>query len=154
MEEMYRLFVTNNQEPDIVGLIAYSLYKREKIDYIDNRKPAKDELRAFVQASGLPMQIARYKEDAQKVLASTIDNVMDNSLKSIEINPLGENFFSESSIQGFLNDKLPSKSRNVWWNIQGTFWFYVILAAVLFLIQVIFNDKYQSIGQMLRMWFT
>lgn len=153
MEEMYRLFVPNIEEPDIEGLIAYSLYKREKIDFIDNKTPSSEELQTFVNACGLPMQINRYKEQAQQVLAATIDDAIDevmDELNSVKISPLGENYFSES----YLDEKFPSKKRTVWWNIQGTFWFYVILALLLIVIQVIWSDKYHSIGEMLKMWLT
>lgn len=61
---------------DTVGLVAYAIYKRHKRDYVArvlterSEPPTADQIGAFVDAAGLPDQIARYRDAALAVIGA------------------------------------------------------------------------------------
>lgn len=78
---IFRDLVTH--EDDFVGMVAYSLYKRQKIEWIakfrvdNNRDPSDDEVEnGFSKVSNLPSQIQWYKGEA----VSLLDNFLDEAL--------------------------------------------------------------------------
>lgn len=81
-------------ENDFQGLVAYGLYKRHKIDYINQLKEEKkkdditdEELECFHLASNTPSQLAAYHMQAANLLSETFIAEMqfqvDNEIKNV-----------------------------------------------------------------------
>lgn len=76
-----------NGDDDIVGLLAYSLYKKEKISWIQNfkkshdkRDPNEEEISSFHDACNTKERLSSYKKDAVSLLTMvTADTTKKNS---------------------------------------------------------------------------
>ena len=71
----YRRFVEEQEDSiDLIGHVAYSLFKRDKLALIDwyhatvGRAPTDDELNAFIAGSLLDDRLASYNSTAQEIL--------------------------------------------------------------------------------------
>lgn len=76
---------------DIVGHIAYSLYKAEKVEFIEsfkkdhgNNEPTEQDLEPFHRATSLKSSIERYRFIASNILGETLNNVLQESIQDIE----------------------------------------------------------------------
>lgn len=73
---------TQDSESEVLGLIAYGLYKREKRQWMDtfcqekNRRPNEDDLRDFYR-TWTPAHIEFVKNSASSVLAEFAQDVID-----------------------------------------------------------------------------
>lgn len=71
---------------DVVGALAYALYKEEKIAYISsfkeehNRDPNEQELQAFHRVSNGQPRIEAYKIQAEGLLQKFLDDVLASEL--------------------------------------------------------------------------
>jgi hypothetical protein len=65
-------------ESDLVGLLAYGLYKQNKRDWLiahkarDGREPTQAETDAFILGERIPRRIATYRRLAEDMLASDV----------------------------------------------------------------------------------
>ena len=119
---------------DIVGHIAYSLYKQDKVEYINRfkeengREPGEDELKPFHDASCLDGSIERYKESAINLLGSFLDETLSQTAHQLE-----------TEYEKHLEDVIkPLKTK--WWeaiiqSVIGAFVFAILLAAFVFIYQ-------------------
>ena len=77
-------------ESDLVGLIAYAIYKKHKIEFItsikeeEKREPTEDECNAFFKASTTESQLAQYRNDAESILSDVVANTTNEELKNFE----------------------------------------------------------------------
>lgn len=77
-------------EEDLVGLIAYGIYKRHKIEYItrikeeQKREPTDEEFNAFFIASTTSSQLEKYRSQAENMLLEMAGNITDNELRQYE----------------------------------------------------------------------
>ncbi len=68
----YAVFVLDKD--DMVGHVAYALYKRDKLDFCESvrerhvRDATSTELDAFIHAANLPMRIQAYRAEAESAL--------------------------------------------------------------------------------------
>lgn len=119
---------------DIVGHVAYSLYKNDKIQYINQfkeengREPKEGELKPFHDASCLEGSIERYKESAITLIGSFLDETLADTTRQIEDN-------YETHLRNIIK---PLKTK--WWeailqSVIGAFVFSLILAAFVFIYQ-------------------
>lgn len=76
---------------DIIGHIAYALYKEDKIDYISRFKeehngnePDEDDLKPFNDISSTESSIDKYKYIASRILQSFLDNTLEETKLQIE----------------------------------------------------------------------
>ncbi|MEZ8657735.1 hypothetical protein AB6D68_01335 [Vibrio cyclitrophicus] len=76
---------------DVFGIVAYSVYKRQKIDFINQatsedgkEHPTKEELATFTEISNSEPQLAFYEEAAASLLQNYTDITESESLKEIE----------------------------------------------------------------------
>lgn len=71
---------------DIVGALAYALYKEEKLQFItefeekNSREPSDEELACFHQTSNLPARLISYQGRAQGLLEDFLDDVLASEL--------------------------------------------------------------------------
>lgn len=91
MERHYSFIYTDlvHNESDMIGHIAYSLYKREKISYIETfrrekgRGPSDKELEAYCQSCKNPQRIQSYKKEATDLLQRFINISFDETSKQM-----------------------------------------------------------------------
>lgn len=74
-----------NDENDFIGKIAYSIYKEDKISYINtffdsNHRPTQEELRNFHEISSTDSSIERYRLQAENLLQQFLDNTLSEAL--------------------------------------------------------------------------
>jgi len=88
-------------ESDIVGAIAYSIYKARKIEYIrefesDNgRNPSDSELREFRRTANLPGQLDDYRDKAERYLDQFCEAVLAERVRVAEQELLKSTFVRE-----------------------------------------------------------
>ena len=75
---------------DILGIIAYSFYKQQKIEFIQafrerhSRNPNDDELQTFFITSNSPASLASYRTKAEALSREFIDAVLGEQLEAIQ----------------------------------------------------------------------
>lgn len=79
---IYKELVTN--EDDLVGAIAYSLYKRHKIEYINQcvaetgEPPTDEQLAEFRRTSSSPTSLESYRHKADMLLSNLLSFATEN----------------------------------------------------------------------------
>ena len=86
---IYRQLVKD--ESDVVGHIAYSLYKADKISFIEdykkkheNQEPSDERFEHFHESCCLPANIQRYRMQAVEILQGFVDDTLEETTKQIE----------------------------------------------------------------------
>lgn len=75
---------------DLVGLIAYSLYKREKLDFVEaqhakhGRIPTSDELQVFYELVNMPAQVEALRTRSATLLEQVTEAVLDETVQQLE----------------------------------------------------------------------
>jgi hypothetical protein len=75
---------------DLVGLICYSLYKRDKLDFIERhrvnhgRDPTYDELQVFYQLIDTPGQIEALRTRSATLLEQVTEVVLEEAVQQME----------------------------------------------------------------------
>lgn len=132
---------------DIIGHIAYALYKEDKIEYITKFKqenggvePTEEDLKPFNTISCTQSSLDKYKFIASCILQTFLDNSLDESKKDVEenmnrnhleqikraIEPIKPASIGKSYIHGILQ------------SIIGAFAFMILLCGLLFILK--FSD--------------
>lgn len=128
-------------ESDIVGHIAYALYKHDKLEYIvhfaesHGSDPTEEELEAFHDISSRPDSVSKYRLVASHIISDFLDNALKESIKRIEAdcsNHMAE-IFQES-----IRPLLPKRKSTAFWHgvlqsVAGAFIFALIVAAFVFI---------------------
>lgn len=75
------------KDSDLIGHVAYSLYKKSKIEYIEKqvslgKTPTDSELIPFNDISSSESSIERYKLKATFIIQGFIENMLDEELES------------------------------------------------------------------------
>lgn len=128
---------------DIVGHVAYSLYKADKVQYINQfkeengREPKEDELKPFHDASCLEGSIDGYKETAVSILKGFLDRTLSETVHDLELD-VQENY--KDNIKEVIAPLVPKSKARQYWNgvsqsIVGALLFALIVAAFAFIIQ-------------------
>jgi len=85
-----------NDEGDMAGHVAYALYKRDKLKFIDafrldkGRRPTEDELEAFIVTANLSLRVSAYRSEAEQSLEVFAQEVLGESTREIELRYQGE----------------------------------------------------------------
>lgn len=85
----YSLYVRH--EADLIGLVAYSLYKQHKISFLKNehvrtKKPATPEIvKAFCDAYSEPNQVALLRGKAENLLEELNEELLDDAVNGLNI---------------------------------------------------------------------
>lgn len=137
---IYEKLVEN--ENDIIGHIAYSLYKADKIKYIKSFQQThstaeiqEDDLRPFHEISCIDNTIDRYRLQAVQILQNFLDNALSEATVQIE----KDTEKRQKEILADIIDPLKPKSKGqIFWNgvlqsILGAFIFAIIVAAFAFI---------------------
>ncbi len=126
---------------DIIGHIAYALYKDEKVEYIsrfkkehDGKEPDEDDLKPFNDISSSESSINKYKYIASGILQSFLENTLEETKYQIEEG------LSRNHIE-LIRDAIkpitpPSKLKGCLYSIMqsilGAFSFSVLMCALVF----------------------
>ncbi|MDY0142843.1 MAG: hypothetical protein RBR97_13215 [Bacteroidales bacterium] len=134
-------------EYDILGHIAYSIYKQQKIDHIEDfkkengKEPSDQELIPFNKFTLSKTSIEGYRIQAERILQSFTDNILEETIIEVE-NDCKKNQ-SELLNEIIKPIKPPSKGRFFWngvlQSIIGAFMFSAIIAVFVIINQT--RDK-------------
>lgn len=128
-------------DADIVGHIAYALYKSDKINYIEHFKesqkkdPTEDDLNAFHDVSSQSESVKKYRFVAAHILRDFLDNSLEESLEEIERDC---NDRHADILKEVIQPLLPKKKSTIFWHgvfqsVAGAFLFALIVAAFVFI---------------------
>lgn len=118
-------------DDDVVGLIAYGIYKKHKIEYItkikdeQGREPSDGEFNSFISASTTESQLKNYRSQAETMLSEMVGNIANEELRRYEDEML-RNYKSE------ITSCLPSNKKTVWLSIAASF-----IASLLFSLSLV-----------------
>lgn len=141
---IYRKLVQDRD--DIVGHVAYSLYKENKIQFIENFKkehggiePGDKDFEAFHKISCLPDNINNYKRSAVELLRSFMNELLAEEAKEIENNVFRNH---EDMLKRIVSELKPVKKS--WWrelgmSILSTLVIILFIAFISFLLSL--SDK-------------
>lgn len=143
MERKYNqiyLKITEN-EYDIVGHIAYALYKKHKIEFIENfRKqnncnPTEEDLQSFHESSSLDSSIQRFRLEAENILSLFVDELFKNEISEIE-EKLKENQLSnfKEAVKPLVPSGFVSFVKSVFQNVISNIVTIVLLGLFIFIL--------------------
>ena len=78
-----------NDEGDMAGHVAYALYTRDKLTFIETfrldkgRLPRDDELDAFIVTANLDLRVSAYRSEAERSLEVFVQEVLEESTGEI-----------------------------------------------------------------------
>lgn len=166
MERHYNFIYQDivQSEGDMVGHIAYSLYKREKISFIeefkkkhDGRGPSDEELEKYHESCCVPQRIESYRKDATALLQNFIGISFDETSKQILSDFSKE---QEAQLKNAITPLLPPKDE--WPEKETLGWRYfhgimqgligaillpVLIGIILFAITHSLNDVWLALGK-------
>ncbi len=128
-------------DTDIVGHIAYALYKSDKVNYIENfkesnkREPTDEDLDAFHSVSSQIESVRKYRFVAAHILRDFLDNSLDESIEKIEQDCANRH---AEILKDVIKPLLPKKKSTTFWHgvlqsVAGAFIFAIIVAAFVFI---------------------
>lgn len=87
---IFRQLIQNDH--DFVGMVAYTLYKKQKIEWIEQfqadnggREPEEAELAQFYRISNMPSQLKAYREQAIDLLDQFLDYALSDKVEEIRL---------------------------------------------------------------------
>lgn len=119
-------------EDDLVGLVAYGIYKRHKIEFITEiketkmRDPNDDECASFFVSSTTESQLKKYRNDAEALLSDMVMNAAGEEIQEYEREMLRE-------YQDNIKKALPSNTKSVLLSVLAAFIFSLIAGMFFFL---------------------
>lgn len=123
-----------DDENDIIGLVAYALYKQHKIEFfkkarIENNgnEPTEEAIRAFIQSSSTDSQIKKYRAEAESILSDVVINVTREQINQAEREMLDS---YQTKIREAVKEETPGKGQTIFLNVVGTALFSVIITLV------------------------
>ena len=137
-------------ERDVVGHIAYALYKSSKIRHIEkykeennNREPTEEVLERFHSISCQDDQIERYKLQATAILQDFLDNTLAETTQKIE----AENKAKQLEILKQVNSIKPKGfMHGVWQGLAASGLFMVFFSAIMFVVLMSSHEYTFTIG--------
>ena len=81
-----------SEDADLIGFVAYSIYKRHKIEFItefkklnSEKSPTESDCEAFRIASTTPSQIEKYKNEAESMLQEIVGTIAKEEVARLEM---------------------------------------------------------------------
>ncbi len=119
---------------DIIGLVAYALYKQHKIEFfnkvrIENggEEPSEEAIKAFIQSSSTDSQIKKYRAEAEGILSDVVINVTREQINQAEREMLDS---YQAKIREAVKAETPGKGLTITLNVVGTALFSVLITLV------------------------
>lgn len=137
-----------NDETDIFGHIAYALYKRDKVKFIESfkangKEPTEEDLELFHQISCLETTLDRYQVQASVIMDAFLNEVLKKHRSDIE-----KKYVEEQNKR--LGEVVRPLKPNFWYgvlqSIIGAFIFAIILAAFAFVYTFSKSDSSVVVG--------
>lgn len=150
---IYSNLVEDNN--DIVGHIAYALYKADKIHFIENFKhensgaePDEKDLKLFHSTTSCPGNLERYKLTAIHILQNFTNDTLHEMIQEIEQDAINRNKQELSQIISPLKPPGIAKSylHGITQSVLGAIVFMVLIAGLLFMISLSTNQYVFKIG--------
>lgn len=136
-------------DDDLVGLIAYGLYKRHKIEFItsirdnEGRVPTQEECHSFFVSSTTDSQLNKYRDQAETLLYSMVVNVAGEDLDKRENDMLKD-------YQNNIKAVLPSNKKTIALSVISSLIFSFILAIFFILGQTSERSTNASVSKMIQ----
>lgn len=141
-----------NEENDFIGKIAYSIYKEDKINFINSfystndRNPTQDELKWFHEISSTDSSIERYRLQAENLLQQFLDNTLSEAL-----NDATDEIRSNQIL--LIRDEVSKIKPAGFWtgvlqNVMATIALTGILALIVLIINFTTEGFWQTIGNL------
>jgi hypothetical protein len=135
-----------DSEDDIHGIISYSVYKRQKIQFIKDFKeknkkdPEVSDLQSFNDISTSVSQLEFYKCEATVLTSSFLSDVLDEDLKEREA------FFS-AKVHSEISNIKPSHLLDIVKSAAGSFLFILLTGVLYFSVWSLSTSPIKVIGQ-------
>lgn len=106
-------------DDDIIGMVAYGIYKKHKIEFIESiksahdREPNADEWHAFAISTNTESQRDKYVAQAETMLATFVMNSAGEQIKNSERKMLEQ-------YRANIKAVLPSNAKTVWLSVLGS----------------------------------
>lgn len=123
-------------ENDIIGHVAYSLYKSGKADYISNfkaehgKEPEEEDLEHFHRMSCMEDEIFRYRMQATSILRNFTNNTLSSTIRQIEDDTIANH---KESLKEVVSEMKPA---GFWYgvgqSVVGALLFMLLMCIVLF----------------------
>ncbi|WP_295731391.1 hypothetical protein [uncultured Muribaculum sp.] len=124
-------------ENDLIGLIAYGLYKKHKIEFIESFKaanagqePSVSDCMAFIHASCAPTQLKQYRDSAATLLQKMTMAAAREEIDRFEDAMLRD---YRNDLREIVHDEQPKWWSSVIYSVIGAFVFSLIAALFVFL---------------------
>ena len=114
---------------DVIGLLAYSIYKQHKIEFIEDFKnkkgsaPTDADIENFIMSSVTQSQLEKYKESAYTILSETVADAVQDEMGRMS-------FDFQNAIEPVIKKHSSSWGKTVFLNVIGSFVFSIILVIV------------------------
>lgn len=115
-------------ENDMIGHIAYSLYKSNKVQYVENfrnenegKNPSEDDLDTFHKAT--ITTVAAYRTQAEQLLSNFIQFTLEETINDIDEDLKRE---QENTLKSIIKPLIPPKPKGPW----DGFWMSVLVKSV------------------------
>lgn len=124
---IYRHLVSSPE--DLIGLLAYSIYKQHKIEFIEDFKkkkgcaPTDADIEGFIMSSVTPSQLEKYKESANTILSETVADAVQDEMERMS-------FDFQNAIEPVVKKHSSSWFKTVLLNVLGSFVFSIILVII------------------------
>jgi hypothetical protein len=119
-------------DDDIIGMVAYGIYKKHKIEFIESiksahgREPNQDEWHAFTLSTNTGSQRSKYISQAETMLATFVMDTAGEQIKDAEHDMLEQ-------YQANIKAALPSNLKTILLSVLGSFIFSVVITVALIL---------------------
>jgi hypothetical protein len=129
---------------DILGHIAYALYKSEKIEFIENfkaenhRDPNEEDLKNFHLMTCSAGSIDRFKQSANAILQNFLNDILQQSIQEIQTDAtLNQKKYFQEALEEVKPQTLgKSYFHGIMQSVIGAFIFLVLIAALIFALDV------------------
>lgn len=124
-------------DSDLIGHIAYSLYKKSKIEFIEKNKSkgsavTDNDLVPFNDFSSSDSSIESYRIKAEIIMQGFIENVLQEELESYKEQVINQ---QANILENIIEPLKPKFWQGVWISLVAAFIFALLLAAIGFIIQ-------------------
>lgn len=138
---IYSSLVESNS--DIVGHIAYALYKADKIHFIEKFKkdnsdnePCESDLKPFHDTTSCPGNLERYKLTAVQILQNFTNETLSEMIQEIEQDAINRN---KSELSKIIEPLKPMSIRKSYFHgvvqsVIGAAVFMILISALLFFV--------------------
>lgn len=134
MEKQYNYIYSKlvSNQADVVGMLAYSIYKQHKIEFIKDFKqkkgfaPTDTDIDNFIMSSVTASQLEKYKESAVAILSETVATNVQEELSKMT-------FDFQEAIEPVVEKHSYSCGKTILLNVMGSLAFSVILAIIFML---------------------